>query len=313
MNRSRSAALAALCVLALALGAATLDTPVADDGGLGGEGSTGLGDAPTEGVGGSTDPNATRDLGDVIAISGLCIPFFTSTPFYLGVLVVALVAGAALHRRGGPLLVFAVFGSLFAPGFLLWMLVTTCGAPPDARAGNVSLFPGENGTFAEGVGGGGGPGNGMPSLATTILLVLGLALVVVSVVLLRASGDDVESREAPPPEPDAPADSLAELAGVAGDAADRIETGDRSTENEVYRAWRQMTDQLDVPNPHAASPAEFRAAARDAGMAPRHVDALTDLFRDVRYGGEPVTEARETAAVAALRAIEDVYGGGDGA
>jgi hypothetical protein len=51
-------------------------------------------------------------------------------------------------------------------------------------------------------------------------------------------------------------------------------------------------------------------------MNTAHVDALTDLFREVRYGGAEATADREQRAVDALRAIEDRYadggaGGGD--
>lgn len=315
MKRSHRAALAALCVVALALGAATLENPVADEGGLGGDGSTGVGDEPDEGIGGSQDPNATRDLGDAIDFGGLCIPFFTSARFFLLLAAVALVVGAILYRKGGALLVLAVYGALFAPGLLLWMLVTTCGRPPPMeRAGNFSLFPGTNGSVFQGSAGGGGPGTGAPSLATTVLLVLGLAVVLVALVMLRASGDDVEGSDEPPGDPDDPPESLAGLAAVAGEAADRIEAGQGDAENEVFRAWREMTGFLDVPNPRTATPAEFRAAARETGLADVHVDALTDLFRDVRYGGAAATEDREAAAVDALRSIEETYGreGDDG-
>lgn len=313
MNRSRRAVLAALCVLALALGAATLDNPVADDGGLGGVGSGGFSDAPTHDDGGGGVENGTRDLGAAIPISGACIPFFTSGTFYLLVLALSLTVGTIAYRRGGLLLVLAVFGAVFAPGLVLWMLVTTCGSEVSMsrRAQNFSLFPGQNGTFSTGPGGGGGPGSSVPSLATTVLLVLGVVVVAVALLVLRASDDDIVETADDTTEPDDPQEPLAGLAGVAGDAADRIESGGGETENEVYRAWRDMTGMLDVPNPRTATPAEFREAAREAGMSERHVSLLTDLFRDVRYGGVEPSEDHESRAIEALRAIEDAYGTAD--
>jgi hypothetical protein len=75
----------------------------------------------------------------------------------------------------------------------------------------------------------------------------------------------------------------------------------------VYRAWREMTTHVGVPNPDASTPAEFAEAARRSGMAHEDVATLTALFRDVRYGGEAATEDRERQALAALRAIEARY------
>jgi len=82
-------------------------------------------------------------------------------------------------------------------------------------------------------------------------------------------------------------------------------------ENEVYRAWREMTGHLDVENPESSTPAEFAAAAESVGMDDAHVAELTDLFREVRYGGAAATDDREQRAIDALRAIESTYGGED--
>jgi hypothetical protein len=99
------------------------------------------------------------------------------------------------------------------------------------------------------------------------------------------------------------------IAAAAGSAADRIEhTGE--VDNEVYRAYREMTADLDVLNPASATPAEFRAAALEAGLAREDVDELTAVFEDVRYGGEAPTEERERRAVDALRRIERTDGDG---
>jgi hypothetical protein len=82
-------------------------------------------------------------------------------------------------------------------------------------------------------------------------------------------------------------------------------------ENEVYLAWREMTGHLDVPRPETSTPAEFATAAEAVGMNDAHVEELTELFREVRYGGAAPTEDREQRALAALRDIESTYGGND--
>ena len=102
---------------------------------------------------------------------------------------------------------------------------------------------------------------------------------------------------------------LAGFGRVAGEFADRIERTD-DAENEVYRAWHEMTTHLPVGNPETSTPTEFAAAARDAGVEDAHVETLTDLFRDVRYGDVNVTEERERRAAQSLRAVEDALGDG---
>lgn len=101
------------------------------------------------------------------------------------------------------------------------------------------------------------------------------------------------------------------IADAAGRAADRIETADEGAENEVYRAWKEMAESVDVADPRTATPADFAAAAADAGLDPDRVDELTDLFEAVRYGDREVTEERERRAIEALREIEREHGGDD--
>jgi len=118
-------------------------------------------------------------------------------------------------------------------------------------------------------------------------------------------GDDPPPTEAPSVDPD-----LDAVGDAAGAAADRIET-QADVSNEVYRAWVAMTRHLHVAHPDATTAEEFADAAVDAGMNAGDVERLTDLFRDVRYGGvDPGARADE--AVATLRRIEETYAGGDG-
>ncbi|MFT4958108.1 MAG: hypothetical protein ACI9PP_002168, partial [Halobacteriales archaeon] len=99
---------------------------------------------------------------------------------------------------------------------------------------------------------------------------------------------------------------------AAGRAADRLETGDEF-ENDVYRAWAEMTTELEVEHPSSSTPSEFAMAAVDAGMDRNDVDRLTELFEEVRYGGFDPTPEREGEAIETLRRIETEYAEGDGA
>lgn len=97
---------------------------------------------------------------------------------------------------------------------------------------------------------------------------------------------------------------------AAGRAADRIETTrirDDEFDNEVYRAWYEMTTRLDVSRPETSTPGEFADAAIKAGMAPEHVHDLTHLFESVRYGEDTPNDANERRAVRIFRHIEDEY------
>jgi len=114
------------------------------------------------------------------------------------------------------------------------------------------------------------------------------------------------------------------LARIAGDAADAIEHEDAHA-NAVYRAWDQMTAALDVTDPETTTPGEFAGAATAAGLDEDDVAELTDLFREVRYGGAD-PELHEERALDTLRRVEEAYpadeetegspdsssGGGDG-
>ncbi|QLG63603.1 DUF4129 domain-containing protein [Halorarum salinum] len=66
--------------------------------------------------------------------------------------------------------------------------------------------------------------------------------------------------------------------------------------NAVDRAWVGMVRTLDPDRPAAMTPGECAAAAVRAGFDPDAVDALTEAFREVRYGGRPVTERHERVA-----------------
>ncbi|WP_135363797.1 DUF4129 domain-containing protein [Halosimplex halophilum] len=158
------------------------------------------------------------------------------------------------------------------------------------------------------------PGDGGDPLVTNlpaeaVLGVFGVVLVGTAAALYRASGGDTISEiddrdaEADDADPLTPRD----LAAAAGRAADRLEEHNADVDNEVYRAWWEMTSMLDVSDPDTATPGEFADAAVAAGMGEDDVAELTRLFEEVRYG-ERDPASREKVALSVFRSIEHAYG-----
>ncbi|WP_440989793.1 DUF4129 domain-containing protein [Haloarchaeobius baliensis] len=172
--------------------------------------------------------------------------------------------------------------------------------------------------------GGGGDGSGggeqgerrqqLPDILLLLAGVVGIAMVVVAGVWVVRSGDDDEDDalvEAAAPDDEAePPDSpdVEAVAAAAGRAATRIEA-ESTVDNEIYRAWVEMTRHLPVDHPETSTPREFEGAAVAAGFEAAAVGELTDLFESVRYGQQAATEEREERAVEALRRLEDQFGG----
>lgn len=304
-----TAVLAVLAVLALGVTAATLDTAVETDGGGGPVGGGATGPPSEDGDGGGGD-SAAADGGGGPLFEPVCVPALARPPAVLAILAVAALLGYVVYRRTGSVLPPIAFGVAFGiPVVLLWALVTACGPMP--TLGPPSMLGG--GGNATGVGAGGGPGGGGGSVSTpealfTVVLVVTL---LASVALLVVSTGEDDRADDPPGETDDEPVDVAAIGRAAGEAADRIEA-DADVDNEVYRAWAEMTASLDVARPRSSTPAEFAASAVDAGMARDDVDELTRLFEAVRYGGAEPTPERECRAVAALRRIESTYADGDG-
>ncbi|MGB9963956.1 DUF4129 domain-containing protein [Halobacterium hubeiense] len=311
MARNRRALLvAALCVLAVSLAAATLANPQqpAAGSGVGGGGPDQTGTDVQSGDDGSSSLGSP-DRGQGILLDLPCVQLLATPAASLLVAGVALLVGFVAYRRDGFVPGFAaafVTAALLVP---VWLLLTNCGHDPSTNRGGGALSPLPVGP-APGGDASGSAGSELLFSPPAVLLGLLAVAAVLGAVAFRATGDDDPPDRDPVPEPADGEDeeTLDALGSVAGDAADRI-AGDADVENEVYRAWREMTEHLDVDNPEASTPAEFAAAASDAGMAREHVDELTDLFRSVRYGGAEVTAEREQRAVDALRAVEASYGG----
>lgn len=129
-------------------------------------------------------------------------------------------------------------------------------------------------------------------LAVTAVVVAGLALAG----LRRQRGNSDER-----PEPDVRVDPDD---GDGGTTDSDALVPDAATDNEVYRAWRTMVTELDVPYGETTTPREFAREAARAGVATDPVERLTDLFDRVRYGAAEPTEDREDRARDALAALD---------
>jgi len=149
----------------------------------------------------------------------------------------------------------------------------------------------------------------IPTNVSPVVLagVLGALLLGAGVVLFRASGDQMVEMEEEEEEEGEEGPDVADLAAAAGAAADRLAEHDADVDNEVYRAWYEMTSLLDVPNPESSTPGEFADAAVEVGMNREDVDELTTLFNEVRYGKRD-PESREELALDVFRRIESEYG-----
>ncbi|MFC4449114.1 DUF4129 domain-containing protein [Halorussus aquaticus] len=309
-DTARPVVLALLAVVAIGFAAATLDSAVLTES----SGGFGFG-APSSDAGVQNGSQPSLEFGnessDATGGTPMDVPCyaFLDTWWAIALILGVFSLGAyAAYRRLGGLGAVAYAGPVGIPILFAHALLTLCTDPvPNARnalfeGGNVSLAPS---------GGSGAPGGASGTTFTdpSFLLMAGLGvalLAAVALLFVSSSGDDPEDEESFA-EPDDTGDVRA-VGRAAGEAADRIEDA-TDVDNEVFRAWREMTDHLDVANPAASTPAEFAGAAVEAGMAREDVDRLTSLFEEVRYGGESATEEREQQALDALRRIEREYAG----
>lgn len=307
-----TALLALLAVVALGIAAATLDSAVAVDGGGGFSGGVEGGAGPTDDPG-EVSPSETPGGPTVLALPPICYPVLRSPSALLLLAAGLLVIGTlAYHDTGSRFAAAVVAGTVGFPVGVVWYGLSSCRDPE--TAGELGLAGEEEGLLPAGGGGGSGLAGGSGNVSTpeaVFLAVVVLAILVSLLVLVAAAGDDDEaspgSRGPAEPEPDRTDPDLAAVARAAGEAADRIE-GDAG-DNEVYRAWRGMTEALEIDRPASATPTEFAAAAIEAGVDEEPVSELTEVFERVRYGGADPTDDRERRAAAALRRIEAEHGG----
>ena len=320
MDRSRisprTVALALLCVAVIAFAAATLDSTTTPDDGLG-LGSPGEGDQlGGDRTGEADDPGSSDEGSSILDLNmeagsplQLCEQWLLQPHvqlLLLGSLLVVFLVGRWIDDAATGLAGVFLVGY---PGFFAYLLLTSCN---DQQGELLDLS--DAGVASQEGGGlfGGVTSVASPTLTTQVLLVVvaGTLLAVAALVLtgdhdqtetVETGGDEAE------PEPET---NVAAVGAAAGRAADRIERADEF-ENEVYRAWSEMTEHLAVERPQSSTPAEFAAAATAAGMDGADVDRLTELFESVRYGGAEPTADREDAAVETLRRIESAYAGDD--
>ncbi|MFB6118157.1 DUF4129 domain-containing protein [Halosegnis sp.] len=293
MNRRLVAAalLAVLAVAGLGVAAASLDT--LDDGAAAPGFGSGDGGVDLFGDRAPTEPTDRPVLGPLVSL-------LLGIGFLLFVAVGLYSLWRALGLRG--LTTATAAGVVFLA--LVYLLFRSAQPPDPGRAGNRS-------GNTSGFGIEGSLADGAPVAQSVDPPVVFAALVVLTVagaaLLFAWTGDDDRAVDATEPATDG---DVAAVARAAGAAADRIAAG-TAVDNEVYRAWREMTAHLDVEDPETSTPTEFAEAAVDAGMASDDVEALTTLFAEIRYGpGEPTAE-REQRALARLRRIERRYTGGD--
>lgn len=287
-------------IVAIAFAAATIDDPVEP----GGDGGTG---GPGEGSG-----TPTPEAGEGPA-SAVDVPPFLEYVLMLALVLVAVALAWYLinHRREAVKLV----ATLLAVVVVVLALVYGLSALDLGGGGNQSPAqpPEQENESVGDPGSGEGDATVETSPISSVLLAIGavLAVFVGALALSR--------RDTGPPDPEGTVDAddgeeeAAAVAGAAGRAAERIEAGDgEDVDNEVYRAWRDMTRLLDVERPESSTPGEFADSAVEAGIEREDVSDLTRLFEDVRYGHRETTDVEERRAVEILRRIEAEYGADGG-
>lgn len=289
-NRLLIALLALLAVVGVALAASGFETPEPGSGGEGG-GDTGPAVDPVEGpqpvMEGFQDEFVVRILYLAIVaavlvglVAGVLSGFVSNRSILFGALAVLLVLGGLLAGfEGEPRDPFANSTNETRNFSYLDPAETNATAPNASEEGGGSVTP------------------------PTSMLVLFAGLLLLGVFVV---GQFTRGRPEEPATEPAVEDPTEDVGRAAGRAADRLADGELS--NVVYRAWRDMTDALDVPDPETTTPAEFGEAAVAAGFDEADVRRLTDLFREVRYGDEPVTAERERRARETLRRIEAAGG-----
>ena len=289
------AAIAALAIVAVAVVAATIESTLVPEGG-GSAGSSG-GDTPSDnGILSSRNATAPSE--------SLQIPFLTEITIVLGVLAVLALVGYLYAYRRTALKILVPF--VVGIG-VLYVLFSGAGVPSGSPMESPPRLG--NGSPLESGGDGGGNGGGrsapveQPSLPSLLLLlVLAAALFGTVLAYLRTASDGDDRAQTDESE----GVDAAAMGEAAGRAADRLEQ-DETADNEVYRAWQEMTALLDIPNPETSTPGDFETAAVEAGMGQDDVRELTRLFEDVRYGDADPSPVRERRAIDVFRRIETRY------
>lgn len=293
-DRALAGAFVAGSVLLLGVLASTIDDVVGGTGGMDVEVTrpgAGFGEVNatlTNGSAGGGGPVGESGTIDLI----ICIDALTTTPAILGIVAVIGTLLFGVYRRYNAATSLLVGTGIVPVVWGTYFFLTNC---IGSGAGGMTLFSGASVVTNEG-------GIGAPAVPPAVLAgVFGVVVVGGLAVLATTAGSRPESSDPVPEEV-----GTADVARTVGRAADRIQTADVPPDNAVYRAWRELTALLDVENPETTAPEDFARAAIDLGLDEDHVDELTELFRDVRYGGKSA-ERREDRAVEIFRRIEESY------
>lgn len=290
--------IALVCLVAIGLSGATLtsaDTSMVPN----------IAQGPDFGEGGGTQDDGTTSDRDASGAIGSgeeryteftrCIDFLTSPLVVIGIVALYALSLAGVAKQFSAAASVLVGLTLVPPLAVGYFFLTNC------QGGSV-IGPG-------GGGGAGGVARGLGASSPVpawMLIPLVLGLVAVGAAVLVFGSNDVEEFETTEEDDDEPDAAVDDVAAAAGAAADRIDT-EADVDNEVFEAWREMTNHLDIPNPESSTTGEFAHAAIAAGMDRDDVLALKGLFDEVRYGqAEPSTD-REERAVSVLRDIESTY------
>lgn len=281
-------------IAAIALAAATLETTIES----GGNGGFGTGDGSS-----TTQPPPAEQ--QPIAGGGEIPTFLEYLLAALAIVIaIAFVWYLIAHRREAVQLIAAVlcFSLLIAGGIVLVQDQLPAAEPPSPPEQVNGTGSGEGGSSA-------GEDSSLSMGPVLLALTAVTAIFVGGLLVSRNLGTSDDTDADRVPDESAPQPDVAAVGTAAGRAADRIDADDESdaVDNEIYRAWREMTAPLEVDRPESSTPREFASAAIDAGLERDHVDELTRLFEDVRYGDIETTPEMETRAVEVLRRIETEY------
>lgn len=276
--------IAAVSILSVGLAAATLSETVQP-----GEG----GDSGSDGGFIDLDLPEDREV----------IPTALARIILVGLVLTAATAALYMVRHGrrtGEIVAF-----LLGFAVVFWLFVQLVAVVLDA--GDIPLF----GSGLPGVGDSAGEtATTAVSALLVVIAVVGILAVAIGLAIRQSSdsstdtGEDEQSDRRVVPDQSSQSESIGQIAGQTADRIEHSQVSDATVDNEIYRAWEEMTRQLDVPDEDATTPREFARVATEAGLSSRDVAELTELFEDIRYGGRTATDEREQRAVAILRRIE---------
>lgn len=282
------AGLALLVVLGLALGAASLDEVRLSSAGGSGEydadepinvGETQLQPHPAE----------SGQSGEL------------TVWFFLAFYVIGALATVALAWRRDVQTVWVAMAAMIVI-FLFLAMLAGMGGNPFAETNSSANITEQPDDTQLGSGSGTDPNTAPPATALPTGALVFIGFVVGLAVLVGFSRSRTPDSEDEDGEDVADEGTVASIGAAAGRAADRLD--ESAGENPVYDAWRDMRAAVEEDENPTLTPAEFRDRAIAAGIPPGPAAELTAVFREVRYGHEPATEARARAAQDALREVE---------